>query len=75
MEVDALHQHISSQHHSDKKLEKEYRCKVCLLKFRGQTQLQRCMDRHEEALDLNGEVFCPVCNDTIRQEDQCHQTL
>ena len=40
-------------------------CKVCLLKFRGQSELDKCMKRHEQIFNLKADCICPVCGVTV----------
>jgi len=44
-------------------------CKVCLLKFKCHSSLQNCMKRHQEEMDLNANVECPLCNLQLQKLD------
>ena len=40
-------------------------CKVCLLKFRAQSEVDRCMQRHEHFFNLKADCICPACGMTV----------
>ena len=76
MKVKKLNMHILCEHHKDFSLVKPAKkytyfqkplvdCKVCLLKYRSQSSLKNCMDRHAEEMDLMPSVICPLCHEFI----------
>ena len=40
-------------------------CTVCLHSYPNRNQVAQCMKRHEEELDLDVEVACPLCQVVI----------
>jgi len=42
-------------------------CPVCLQTYRAPSLLKKCVSRHEESLDLDASVPCPLCSESTEK--------
>jgi len=59
-----------SSHHQNNGNSKDgdtaiYKCKVCLIAYRNDWQMERCIEAHRKMIDLDVPAVCPACNESI----------
>jgi len=65
VKIKDLTEHLTEHFLTVQSKKPDLHCKVCRHHYQWKFFLDKCMERHQEALDLQAEVTCPLCNETM----------